>query len=127
MIPEQRVDKIENCKLIFKHEEKTSLLMRIISFFITYKLPADVEIYKDKLVVNIHKKNNDKDHTINVIEVPYSSIQLFTKVSSKKVKMVVYTKSLYTAFIEFENALIAKKFFDVLMSMKGADVVGSKT
>jgi hypothetical protein len=121
----ERIDKIENCNLIFKHEEKTSIIMRILSFFITYKLPADVEMHKDKLVFNIHK-NNNKDHTINVVEVPYSSIQLFTKVSSKKVKMIIYGKFLYTAFIEFENALVARKFFDVFMSMKG-DTNSNKT
>jgi uncharacterized membrane protein len=121
-----RIDKIENCKLIFKHEEKTSsLLMRIISFIITYKLPVSVEIYMDKLVFNVYK-NNNSDHTINVIEVPYSNIQLFSKVSSKKVKLMIYRKSLYTAFIEFENALVARKFFDLLMSMKG-DTNSNKT
>jgi hypothetical protein len=99
--------------------------MRIISFFITYKLPVSVEIYMDKLVFNIYK-NNNRDHTINVVEVPYSSIQLFTKVSSKKVKLVIYGKFLYTAFIEFENALVARKFFDVFMSMKG-DTNSNKT
>jgi uncharacterized membrane protein len=121
-----RIDKIENCKLIFKHEEKSSIIMRIISFIITYKLPASIEIYMDKLIFNIHK-NNNSDHTINIIEVPYSSIQLFTKVSSKKVKLMIYRKSLYTTFIEFENALVAKKFFDVLMSMKGDTNSNKKT